>query len=321
MEAIRLYYKEVIIKGKAGRKMNLQKIYFETEDGVELCGLLHEPENKTEEIVIAVHGMQSNCMKKRDDILAREMIKNNISYFCFNNRGHDLVNSITKKQDGKSNKILSGSSLECIEDCYYDIKSAMLKMIEKGYKKIHLQGHSLGCTKIVYTYTKMKNQNEIELLDKIKSIILLSMVDIPIAINFFFQNDIDELISDMERKQREGNGKKVMLVEGATLPMCPNTFLNFVKNNKDIDFARYSDESYDFKELNKIEIPIFMRWGNKNELIMQDADKLVEVMRNKIKNKEFDIGYIDGAGHNYREKEYELASQIINFLIKMENKI
>lgn len=120
----------------------------------------------------------------------------------------------------------------------------------------------------------------------------------------------------MERKQREGNGKKVISVEGATLPMCPDTFLNFVKNNKDIDFARYSDELYDFKELNKIEIPIFMRWGNKNELIMQEADKLVEVMRNKIKNKGCDIGYIDGAGHNYRGKENELASQIIDFLMK-----
>lgn len=296
--------------------MNLQKVYFETEDGVELCGLLHEPANKTEEIVIAVHGMQSNCMKKRDDILAEEITKSNISYFCFNNRGHDLINSITKKQDGKSNKVLSGSSLECIEDCYYDIKAAILKMLDKGYNKIHLQGHSLGCTKIVYTYTKMKNQNEIELLSKIKSVILLSMVDIPVAINFFFQDDIDELISDMERKQREGNGKKVISVEGAILPMCPDTFLNFVKNNKDIDFARYSDESYDFKELNKIEIPIFMRWGNKNELIMQEADKLVEMMKTKIKNKECNIGYINGAGHNYRGKENELASQIIDFLIK-----
>ncbi len=296
--------------------MNLQKVYFETEDGVELIGLLHEPENKTDKIVIAIHGMQSNCMKKRDDVLAEEITKNNISYFCFNNRGHDLVNSITKKQDGKAVKILSGASLENIEDCYYDIKAAILKMLEKEYKEIYLQGHSLGCTKIVYTYTKMKKQNEIELLNKIKSIILLSMVDIPVAINFFFQNDVNELILYMEEEQRKGNGKKVISVQGAILPMCPDTFLNFVKNNKNIDFAKYGDNSYDFKELNGIEIPLFMRWGNKNELIMQEADKLVKMMKNKIKNKVCDIGYIDGAGHNYRGKENELASQIINFLMR-----
>ena len=191
---------------------------------------IHNEYNKTEEIIIAVHGMQSNCMKKRDDILAQEITKNNISYFCFNNRGHDLINSITKRYNGKTDKILSGSSLECVQDGYYDIKTAILKMLEKGYKKIHLQGHSLGCTKIVYTYIKMKSQNEIELLSKIKSIMLLSMVDVPVAINFFFQNDIYKLISDMEKEQKEGNGKKVMLIEGATFPMCPDTFLNFAKN-------------------------------------------------------------------------------------------
>ena len=265
--------------------MNLQKVYFETEDGIELCGLLHESDNKTEKIVIAVHGMQSNCMKKRDDILAEEITKNSISYFCFNNRGHDLVSSITKKQDGRSLKLLLGSSLENIEESYYDIKAAILKMLEKGYKQIYLQGHSLGCTKIVYTYTKMKKQNEIELLDKIKSVILLSMVDIPIAIRFFFQNDVKELISYMEKEQAKGNGKVLIQVPGAILPMCPDTFLKFVRNNEDIDLARYSDNSYNFKELNDIKVPLFMRWGNKHDLIMQEAEELVNIVKNKLQNK------------------------------------
>ena len=48
----------------------IEKIYFETEDEVELVGLLHKPKNKTNEIVISVHGMQSNCFKKREDIFS-----------------------------------------------------------------------------------------------------------------------------------------------------------------------------------------------------------------------------------------------------------
>ena len=86
--------------------MELKKIFFNTEDGVELCGLLHLPKNESEEIVIAVHGMQSNCLKKRDDILAKKLTAEGISYFCFNNRGHDLVCSITKSTNGKKQKIL-----------------------------------------------------------------------------------------------------------------------------------------------------------------------------------------------------------------------
>ena len=81
--------------------MKLSKVFFKTEDGVELTGLLHEPEFETSKIVVSIHGMQSNCLKRRDDILAENFTKNGISYFCFNNRGHDLVNSITKETDGK----------------------------------------------------------------------------------------------------------------------------------------------------------------------------------------------------------------------------
>ena len=74
----------------------LEKIYFETEDNVELFGLLHKPNVETDEVVISVHGMQSNCFKKREDILAKTINKAEIAYFAFNNRGTELM-CYTKK--------------------------------------------------------------------------------------------------------------------------------------------------------------------------------------------------------------------------------
>ena len=292
--------------------MKLQKVFFETEDGIELCGLLHESENNQNEIVIAVHGMQSNCLKRRDDIIANTLANEDISYFCFNNRGHDVINSLNNNE--KKSKILCGASLENIEDSYYDIKAAIEAMIAKGYTKINLQGHSLGCTKIVYTYNRMLKENDIELIKKIKSVILLSMVDIPRALGFFFSNKKDELIKFMEKEANDGKGDVLISVPGANLPMSPNTFLKYMKNNEVIDFARYSQANYDFKELNEIKVPVFMRWGNNNELILQDAKELVESLKAKIKNEKLDIGYIDGATHNYSGKVDILASEILNFI-------
>ncbi len=295
--------------------MKLKKIFFETEDGIELCGLLHEPESKiSKEIVIAVHGMQSNCLKKRDDIIAEKLTQKEISYFCFSNRGHDLVSSISKNINGKKSKVLLGTSLENIEDSYFDIKAAIETMLDLGYTKIHLQGHSLGCTKIVYTYNKMIKENDLDLLEKIKSVILLSMVDIPNALQFFFDKDKEKLIELMEQEVKKGNGDILISIPGAILPMSPNTFLKYIKYNEKIDFARFSDENYDFKELNEIKIPLFMRWGNNNELIMQPANKLVEFLNKKIQNDKKDLNFIDGATHNYSGKEEILANQIFNFL-------
>lgn len=294
--------------------MILQKVFFETEDGVELCGLLHKPENNSKEIVIVVHGMQSNCLKKRDDIIANKLTSKGISYFCFSNRGHDLVNVLNKNVDGQKSKMPCGTSLENIEDSYYDIKSAIEAMLNLGYTKIHLQGHSLGCTKIVYTYNKMKKENDLEILEKIESVILLSMVDIPKALQFFFNDDKEKIINFMEEEANKENGNILISVPEAILPMTPNTFLKYMKNNESINFARYSDENYNFKELNEIKVPLFMRWGNNNELILQKAEELVEKLKEKIKNEKLDINYIDGATHNYSGKEEILADQILKFI-------
>lgn len=57
-----------------------------------------------------------------------------------------------------------------------------------------------------------------------------------------------------------------------------------------------------------------MRWGNQRELIIQEADKLCEQLKGKIKNDKLDIGYIDGADHSYTGKEEILANEIQNFL-------
>jgi len=73
-------------------------------------------------------------------------------------------------------------------------------------------------------------------------------------------------------------------------------------------------EDNEFKILNSIDVPIFMRWGNNNEMIKKNAKELVEFMRKKIKNNRKDIDYIDGANHSYDDKENVLAEQIKKFL-------
>ena len=52
----------------------LERVYFNTEDEIELVGLLERPTNPTKRVVISVHGMQSNCLKRREDILSKENV-------------------------------------------------------------------------------------------------------------------------------------------------------------------------------------------------------------------------------------------------------
>ena len=82
---------------------------------------------------------------------------------------------------------------------------------------------------------------------------------------------------------------------------------------KDIAFAKFGIVN-ELEKLNKVEVPLFMRWGNVNEMILQDADKLSEIVNEIVKNGKKDIFYIDGADHGYTDKEDVVAKEISNFL-------
>lgn len=289
----------------------LEKIYFDLEDKVELVGLLHKPENNTDEVVISVHGMQSNCFKKREDILAKTINQAGIAYFAFNNRGTEIM-CYTKKTDG-SKTLNGGCAYEDVLDSYYDIKGAIKKMLELGYTKIHLQGHSLGCTKIVYTYNRLKaEQNRI--LENVKSVILLSLVDLIDLQKYDLGIDkYNEMLELAIEKEKSNEEMELMPRDSFDHPISVKSYLRYYRDNQDIDFAKFGDKEYDFNKLNNINVPLFLRWGEK-DLVVQDLKELIEFLKSKIKNKSLDIGYIKDTDHGYTGKEEILGKEIVKFI-------
>ena len=96
-------------------------------------------------------------------------------------------------------------------------------------------------------------------------------------------------------------------------PISVKTFLRYARDNQDIDFANFG-EDHELRKLNNIDVPLFMRWGNVNEMIAQMPEELVDIMNRVITNPNKDIYYLDGANHSYEGKEEELAKQIIEFI-------
>ena len=291
----------------------LEKIYFELEDKVELVGLLHTPSIETDEVVISVHGMQSNCFKRREDILAKTINNAGKAYFAFNNRGTELM-CYTKKTDGRK-ELNGGSVYEDVLESYYDIKGAIEKMIELGYTKIHVQGHSLGCTKIVYTYNRLKKENY-KNLDKIQSIILLSFVDVVDLQKYDVgEEKYNKLLEFAIEKEQKGEQMDLMPFDSFDHPISVKSYLRYYRDNKDIDFARFWDTEYDFKEVNNINIPLFLRWGE-SDLVIQKLEELIEFLKLKINNQKLDIGYISDTDHGYTDKEEDLGKEIVEFIIE-----
>ena len=293
----------------------MQIINFLATDGIELTGVLYNLDKKTENVILSIHGMTSNCFKKRDEVIAKKANENNIDYFCFNNRGSELAKYIRKNINGKREKLLAGTSYEDVLEGYEDIVGAILKLKELGYKNIYLQGHSLGCTKIVYTYNELKDEESSDILDNIKGVILLSLIDIPTAIKVYLRDNFEKYVLLAEEKKEQGKMIELMPKDAFIHLISVKTFLRYAKNNKEIDFASYGNDK-NLEKLNNIEVPLMLRWGNQNEMILQKADDLVETVSNCISNENKDISYIDGADHGYTDKEEELACQILEFINK-----
>ena len=310
-----MHFINVIKKSKKGRMIAMKRIDFLATDGIGLNGLLYESKEQTETVILAVHGMSSNCFKKRDEVISSKANDAQIDYFCFNNRGSELTRYIRRNIDNKQEKILGGTTYEDVLEGYEDIVGAIIKLKELGYKNIYLQGHSLGCTKIVYTYNELLEEEEEELLSNVKGVILLSLIDIPKAIKVYLGDKLDEYLQLAEQKEEKQQSLDLMPKEAFIHPLSVRTFLRYTRDNKEIDFANYGEDSK-FEKLNQIKVPLMMRWGNKNEMILQKADELVKIVNNSIINSNKDIDYIDGADHGYTGKEEELANQIINFIKK-----
>ena len=291
--------------------MSIEIVRFKAKDEIYLDGILNKCEEKTNKILIQIHGMTSNCFKKRDKVIAEKIKEIGIDTLVFSNRGSDVVRYI--KNDNVT--LLGGTAYEKVEDCYFDIVGAIEFVKELGYNEIYLQGHSLGSTKVVYTYNKLK-QEKSELLNNIKGVILLSLVDIAGLIK---SDAEDEFIKIAEEKASRGELMDFMPFKCFISPISVKSFLQYTKHNEAFDFARYGNKDDEYEVLNRIECPIFMRWGNVNELIKQEASDLADFMNEKIKNLNKNIGYIDGADHSYHGKEKQLAKEIKDFLGDINN--
>ena len=286
--------------------MIVEIVKFNATDGIHLDGILYKCDSTSKKVLIQIHGMTSNCFKNRDKTIAEKVNEIGIDVLDFNNRGSDIVRYI--KNDNVT--LIAGMAYEKVEDCYFDVVGAIEFAIKLGYEEIYLQGHSLGSTKVVYTYNKLQKENS-NLINNIKGIILLSLVDITGLIK---SSANKELIKLAEQKAENGELMDLMPFKSFIHPISVKSFIQYTKHNEKFDFARYSIPYDNFEVLNSIKCPIFMRWGNVNELIKQDAKYLAEFMNKKITNPNKNILYIDGADHSYHGKNEQLAEEIKKFL-------
>lgn len=287
--------------------MSISKVYFTTEDNLKLTGLLYMSENKglfgrvkaTKKVVIFIHGMYSNCLRKRDDIFGEELNKAGYAYFTFNNRGAEVGN-LNKKN-------LHGTAFENPYEGKFDIDAAIRAMEKHGFNEINVLGHSLGGNKILNWYPKRKHN--------VNTVGLLSLT----ALSDKYKQAAGEekykkAMEIAKLKVSEGKGKSLLPAEFYPMPICASTLVDLFDSESDFNTVFYEDENWKAESLNAISEPLFMRYGTVNETITKAAREIVKLIKGLVINEDLDVDYIEGADHSYHGKEHDLVNQYIKFL-------
>lgn len=284
--------------------MKQELIRINSIDGIEMVGILYEPEEKSNKIVIHVHGLCGNFYENRFlDILAKSYTNKGISFLTFNNRGTNFISELLK---GNNFEIIGGC-YERFIDCLLDIEGAINYVKEKGYNNIILEGHSYGCNKIIYYYNKKKDNS-------ISKIVLLAPCDIPQECAKFLGKEEYEIAKrESTRLINEGKQRKLINFSvNANGKISAETYYNDFLPDGENDFIRYKDgENSKNKILNSIDIPVLIVFGDSDECVLTENIETVKGYLNKnIKNSNIQI--INGADHSYTDKYEELGKIIEN---------
>jgi pimeloyl-ACP methyl ester carboxylesterase len=284
-------------------KTTFHRIY--TTDGLELHGLLYEPEIKTQSVLVHVHGMGGNFYENSFlDYLAKELTENGTAFCIFNNRGCEFIDETYKKEKNGELRISRiGNAYENFEDSLLDIQTYIDFVKESGFTVIHLSGHSLGCAKAVYYVTETRDQI-------LASLLLLSpsdMLGLVRAEAEQFKKDIAEANECIQ----SGNSEKILSDWVWGNPVSARTYMSlFGDNAKDAIFNFYDSEDM-LPVLGKITIPAYAVMGRKDDALtipIEDTFRRMEQALSTSPRVKTEI--LGNANHGYRGHEQELASAV-----------
>jgi alpha-beta hydrolase superfamily lysophospholipase len=272
---------------------------FSTSDGIELHGVIHSPDKPTDVAVLQIHGMVGNFYKARFlDYLALELTSTGYAFAAFNNRGCEYISNFLKTNRQDEESIRKGTAYERFEECTIDIRAAIDLLEKKGYRKIILSGHSMGCSKAVY-YQAFSADN------RIKALILISPTDM--IDHARRQTNFAKLLSIAEQQIKEGKGD-AMLPERfwGYYDLSAGTFANYFGKDTKLKIFNVLDKGESI--LSNIELPILAVIGDMDRIVIKSPEEdMLSLKSLSTRCRSFDYRLIKGAAHSYFGHEMELA--------------
>jgi alpha-beta hydrolase superfamily lysophospholipase len=284
-------------------KTSLNRII--TSDGLELSGLLYEPDSATTKVLVHVHGMAGNFYENVFlDTLAETLTANGVAFFAFNNRGCEYIKDMTRIVDGKRVSVRIGDAYELFDDSELDIRAAVDFAHSKGLTEVHLSGHSLGGPKVAY-YAAEGND------DRLASVIFLSPADMVglTKADKNYQRDM----STATKMISEGRGGELLPfpILWDQIPLTAQTYVSLNDEKSKVAIFNLYDPNDTLAVLGKITIPSTTITGRKDDATTIPLDQAMDRIKNAmVQSPRVETVVLGDADHGYNGHEQALADAV-----------
>lgn len=290
----------------------MQIVHTKSTDGIHYPGLISEPKQKTETIIIHIHGMAGSILSNSYYPAMHEVYpKNGIAFLAGEHRG--TSNVLERKTDNGFK--LYGNAYEIFDESVYDIQGWINFALNKGYKKIWLQSHSLGPSKVAYYMHVKKPSN-------ISGLIWLSPVDIiGLVHDEEGAKDRKKMYPQAKQLVTEGKGKKMLdhKLWGLEI-LSAETYLNFFESDASTAIFNYwSDSKWDV--VNNISAPVLAITGTKDDGIkpVMNPHKAMDKLKVELKNSpKVETIVYEGAEHSFEGFENKIVEDVVEFVSQSE---
>ena len=277
-------------------------VKIKTPDNITLFGFLSESSNK-DIILINIHGTGSGFyVEEFESEFTERLPKLDVSTLFTNNRGNYTMESWQE----------TGAAVEKFENCLIDIDAWIEFALQKGYKQIILQGHSLGTEKVVYYMEKGKYK------DRVVGVILLGFSDSYGCQMKFLQtqsiNPMDEALELIKTKKGYQLINSIWNCHAGVLPQNAESYINFFSEDSELSKALPLRKGKDLTYYQKIQVPILGVICETDEWLLLPINELISLMKNE--NPKAQIETISQTDHSFVGKQKELVDIVEQFINK-----
>lgn len=281
-----------------------------TKDNLVHQGIYFEPRKKSDTALLWVHGLTGRfygdvgLFAEFAEICDRE----NFGFAAFNNRGHDVVANIRKTDKRKRfgyKHAMYGAGLEKFTDCILDIDSGINFLINRGFNRVILAGHSTGANKVCY-YAGTKHDS------RVAAVILAGPMSDRFSRNTDKKN-YGQNLKSMTRLIKNGHGDEITLSKHF-FPMTPKRWMSLLTPNTPEDVFNYGDKENILSVFSKIKKPLLVVFSELDETADRPIPKIKNIFDTHTGSRSYKSIVIPQAPHSYTGQEKVFVSEVINWV-------